>query len=272
MNKWTIGTAVAAVAALVIGSATGFQAHETTGAARTAKTQDLYQQIKASGVIKFGTEGTYAPFDFHDANNKLTGFDVAIATEVAKRLGVKAQFVEGPWDGLFAGLNDKRFDVLADEVTIRPDRLAKYDFSTPYIASDAVLIVRKDNKTIHSFKDLKGKTAAESLTSNLGKIARDNGAKIDGINGFNDAVSLLEAGRVDATVNDKLSFLDLMKHNPNAPLKVVASYGSAEQNGLVVRKGNQDLVQAIDKALASMKKDGTYLKISKKWFNADVSH
>jgi cystine transport system substrate-binding protein len=110
-------------------------------------------KIKADGKFRIGTEGTYAPFTFHDSTGKLTGFDVEIAEEAATRLGVKAEFIETKWDGLFAGLDSKRFDAVVNEVTIREDRQKKYDFSDPYIVSKAVLIVHQDNNDIKNFAD-----------------------------------------------------------------------------------------------------------------------
>ncbi|MFC7393473.1 amino acid ABC transporter substrate-binding protein [Scopulibacillus cellulosilyticus] len=231
----------------------------------------LYNQVKSKGVLTIGTEGTYPPFTYHDKNGNLTGFDVDIAKEVAKRLGVKPKFVETKWDGMIAGLDDKRFDMVANEVAITNQRKQKYDFSSPYIASRAVLIVRKDNHTIKSFNDIKGKTFAQSLTSNLYKIAKQHGAKITSVDGFNDAVDLLTSNRVDGTINDNLSYLDLKKRRPDVPIKVVDKINNATQNGLMFRKNSGELVKKVNKALADMKKDGTYLKISKKYFGTDVS-
>ncbi|GIM46693.1 amino acid ABC transporter substrate-binding protein [Collibacillus ludicampi] len=233
--------------------------------------KNLLEQIRAEGTIRVGTEGTYAPFTFHDKDGKLTGFDVDLMTEVAKRIGVKPQFVETQWDGMFAGLDSKRFDVVANEVGIRPDRQQKYDFSEPYIVSKAVVLVAKDNNTIHSFADLKGKKAAQSLTSNYADIARKNGAEIVGTEGFNQAIDLILSKRADATVNDSLSYLDLKKQKPDVPVKVVAEQSDGSKSGFLFRKGNKELVDAVNKALEDMKKDGTYLKISEKWFGTDVS-
>lgn len=108
-------------------------------------------------MIKIGTEGTYPPFTFHDTTGSLVGFDIEISREVAARLGLKAEFVEGKRDGLIAGLDSKRYDFVANEVTVTEARKAKYDFSTPYIVSKAVLIVREDEALIKAFADLKGK-------------------------------------------------------------------------------------------------------------------
>lgn len=229
------------------------------------------EQIKADGVIKVGTEGTYAPFTFHDDQGKLTGFDVEIAEEVAKRLGVKAEFIETKWDGMFAGLDAKRFDMVANEVTIRPDRVEKYDFSSPYIVSKAVLIVNAETTDIKSFEDLKGKKSGQSLTSNLGDLAKSYGAEIVQVDGFNQAIDLLTSKRIDATINDSLSFLDFKKQRPDAPIQVVAEQETKDESGLLFNKGNEELIEAVNKAIADMKADGTYLAISQKWFGEDVS-
>ena len=227
--------------------------------------------IKAAGVFKIGTEGTYAPFTYHDTDNKLVGFDVEIGEEIAKRLGVKAEFVEGKWDGLIAGLDVKRYDAVINQVGITEERKAKFDFSDPYIASRAALIVREDNADIKGFADLKGKKAAQSLTSNYGKMAEEAGAELVGTDGFDQSIALVVQGRADATINDSLSFLDFKKKQPNAPVKIAATEADAAYSGVIVRKGDPELVAAINAALAEIKADGTYQKISDKYFGQDVS-
>jgi cystine transport system substrate-binding protein len=254
--------AITAIIAILAVSLTAFVA---------PKPKNLLEKIKASKVIRIGTEGTYAPFAFHDASGKLTGFDVDIAKEVARRLGARAEFVETKWDGMFAGLDAKRFDAVVNEVTIRPDRILKYDFSAPYIVSKAVLIVNQNNTDIKKFADLKGKKAGQSLTSNLANLARENGAEIVQVDGFNQSLDLLSSKRIDATINDSLSFLDFKKQKPDAPIKVVDAQKTKDKSGILFNKGNKELVAAVDMAIRNMKADGTYLKISKKWFNDDVS-
>lgn len=234
-------------------------------------TQSSLDAIKTSGKLTIGTEGTYAPFTFHDKDGKLTGFDVDIAIEVSKRLGVEPEFIETPWDGIIAGLDAKRFDVIFNEVTITDDRKLKYDFSDSYIVSKAVLLVHEDNNEIKTLADLKGKKSAQSLTSNLKDIAKENGAEIVGTDGFNQAIDLLLSKRVDATINDGLSFLDLKKQKPDVKIKAVDETTEASHSAALFRKGNDDLVNAVNEALAAMKSDGTYLTISEKYFGADVS-
>ncbi|MET3292140.1 UNVERIFIED_CONTAM: cystine transport system substrate-binding protein [Brevibacillus sp. OAP136] len=238
---------------------------------QATESNNLLGQIKADGKIRIGTEGTYPPYTFHDASGKLIGFDVEIAEEVASRLGVKPEFIETQWDGMFAGLDSKRFDIIVNQVGIRPDRQAKYDFTEPYIVSKPVLIVRKDNDSIKNFADLKGKKAAQTLTSNYKDIAVSKGAEIVGVEGFNQSIDLLASSRADAVVNDGLSYLDFIKQKPDAPVKVVAELDEPAIMGIMLRKDNKELVEALNKALSDMKKDGKYLEISQKYFGTDVS-
>lgn len=244
---------------------------KNSGAAKNVENATLLDKVKKAGVIKIGTEGTYAPFTYYDSSGALTGFDIDIANEIANRLGVKAEYVETKWDGMFAGLDAERFDAIANQVGIKAEREEKYDFSDPYIVSKAVLIVNKDNTDIKTFDNLKGKKSAQSLTSNLADIARKYGAEIVQSDGFNQSIDLLTSKRVDATVNDSLSFYDLNKQKPDLGVKIVAEYENADKCGIMFRKNNKELVDAVNKALADMKSDGTYLKISEKWFGTDVS-
>jgi cystine transport system substrate-binding protein len=242
--------------------------------ATAAFAADDLGKIKSAGAFKVGTEGTYAPFTYHDSSNQLTGFDVDIARAIAAKLGVKAEFIEGKWDGLIAGLDANRYDAVINEVAVTDARKQKYDFSDPYIVSHAALIVGSNNTTIKSFDDLKGKKSANTLTSNFGKIAAAHGAEVIPVQGFNESIDLLTSGRVDATVNDSLSFLDFKKHKPDAKVKIAAidtSSDSSDHSAVLIRKGNPELQAAINKALAEIKADGTYAKISEKYFGKDVS-
>lgn len=232
--------------------------------------EDLLTKVKNSGELLVGTEGTYAPFTFHDESGKLTGFDVEIAEEIASRLGVKTKFMETQWDAMFPGLDSERFDMIANQVGIKPERQEKYDFSEPYISSSAVLVTQADNNDVKSFKDIKGLKSAQSLTSNYGEMAKSYGAELVGVEGFIQAIELLNSNRVDVTINDKLTVLDFQKQKPEANIKVVAEADDAAQSGLMFRKGSETLVEAVNDALNEMIEDGTYNEISEKWFGENV--
>lgn len=240
-------------------------------AAMLVPTHAELADVKAAGVLRIGTEGTYAPFTFHDSSGQLVGFDVEIGREIAKRLGVNAEFLEGRWDGLIAGLDANRYDAVINQVGITEERKAKYDFSEPYIASKAALIVKEGNNEIKSFDDLKGKKSAQSLTSNYAKMAEAAGAELVATEGFDQAIQLVVNGRADATINDSLSFYDFKKQRPDAPVTIAATQDEAAYSGVIVAKGQPELVAAINKALEEIKADGTYQDLSQKYFGVDVS-
>ena len=156
-------------------------------------------------------------------------------------------------------------------MTITDARKAKYDFSEPYIVSKAALIVRDDNTAIKDFPDLKGLKSAHTLTSNYAKLAESYGAALVGTDGFDQSVALVLNGRADATINDSRAYLDFKKHKPDAKVKIAATRSDAEYEGIIFPKGEPDMKAAIDKALADIKADGTYKRISETYFGQDVS-
>ncbi|MGF9906859.1 amino acid ABC transporter substrate-binding protein [Brevibacillus porteri] len=247
------------------------QPNNTTPPADQAASQNLLEKVKAEKKLVIGTEGTYSPFTYHDQSGKLTGYDVEVVTEVAKRLGVEPVFQETQWDAMFAGLDSKRFDIIANQVGIRPDRQEKYDFSKPYTVSRAVLVTHKDNNTVKDFKDIKGLKAGQSMTSNYADLARANEAEIVGVDNFNQAIDLIAQKRVDVVLNDNLSVLDFLKQKPDTPIKVVAKNTEGQPTAFMFRKGSTELTDAINKVLDEMQQDGTLSKISIKWFGEDIT-
>lgn len=248
------------------------QAEDTNGSENASEESatNLYDQIMEKGVLTIGTEGTYAPYTFHNDADELTGYDVEVAKEIANRMGVEAEFKETKWDSMFAGLNTKRFDMIANQVGIRPDREEKYDFSKPYTYTTAVLVAPKGGD-VQTFEDLEGAKAAQSLTSNYADIARENGAEIVSVEGFNPAMQLLSNGRAEATVNDRLSVLDFLKQRENAQVEIVDRQEDAAETAMMFREENPELIDAVNEALAAMREDGTLKEISEKWFGEDVS-
>lgn len=236
----------------------------------TSGENSLLEKIKEEGVINVGTEGTYAPFSFHDDSGDLTGYDIDVVTEVADRLGVEVHFNETQWDAIFAGLDAERFDVIANQVGINEERLEKYAFSEPYTRSSAVLLIHAENEEITSFEDIDGKVSAQTLTSNYAELAETYGAVLEKVDGFNQAVDLVISKRVDGTFNDKISALDFIQQRPDAAIKIIDEEKDASENAFLFRQGNDELVEEFDRILAEMKKDGTLSEISEKWFGEDV--
>lgn len=227
--------------------------------------------LVASGALTVATEGTYRPFSFHDASGDLVGFDVEIAEAVADKLGLEVVFQETQWDAIFAGLDAGRFDVIANQVSINPDRQEKYLFSEPYTVSPGVIVVAEDDDSISSFDDLAGKTTAQSLTSNWYELAQASGATVEAVEGWAQAVALLQQGRVDATINDNLTFLDYEKTDGPTGLKIAAETDDPALNAFAFTKEKAALVAAVDQALAELREEGVLADISVKYFGADVT-
>lgn len=224
----------------------------------------------AGGVLRVGTEGTYSPFSFHDADGDLTGYDVEVITAVAEELGLEVQFSETTWDSIFAGLEAERYDVIANQVTVNDERRAKYDFSEPYTVSTGVAVVPAENDDVTSLADVSGLTAAQSATSNWSQIAADAGAQVEAVEGLTQAVALLKQGRVDVTFNDDLAVLDYLQQSGDTSVKIAFETGDTVEQAFALRK-DSELTAQVDEALATLRADGRLAEISETWFGEDVS-
>ena len=224
-----------------------------------------------NGVLKIATEGTYSPYSYHDKSDKLTGFDVDIAREVAKKLNLKPEFVEAPWDAMLAAFDANKADIVFNQVSITEDRKKKYDYTLPYTVAYAALVTRKDNDDIKNFADLKGKKSAHSATSNWAGIAQKYGAQIVTVDGFSKGVELIITKRADATINDTVTFYDYIAQRPNAPLKIAAKGSEPIYSAALVKKGNEELVDAVNKAIDELSKEGKLSEISAKYFGKDIT-
>ena len=224
-----------------------------------------------STTLRVGTEGTYSPFSFQGPDGKLTGYDIEVVQAVGAKLGKQVEFVQTPWDAIFAGLEAKRFDIVANQVTINDERKAKYQLSEPYTVSEGVIVTRADDNTIATLADLRGKTTAQSATSNWAQVARDAGANVEAVEGFVQAVQLLKDGRVDATVNDTLAVAEYQKTRNDNAVKIAGTTGDTSEQAFAARQDSAQLITDVNRALDELRADGTLKQISDKYFGSDVS-
>ena len=271
LKKFVLGTIAAVVLAACGGE--GSNSASSAPAQSSAASGSLIERINNKGTITVGTEGTYAPFTYHDKDGKLTGYDVEVTRAVADKLGVKVEFKETQWDSMMAGLKAGRFDVVANQVGLTsPERQATFDKSEPYSWSGAVLVARKDSN-IKSIDDIKGVKTAQSLTSNYGEKAKAAGAELVPVDGLAQSLTLIEQKRADATLNDELAVLDYLKKNPNTGVKIVWSAPADEKvgSGLIVNKGNDEALAKFSTAMTELKADGTLKKLGEQFFGKDIS-
>ena len=235
---------------------------------------DQLKRIKEKGEMVVAMEGTWAPWTYHDENDTLVGFDVEVSQKLAETLGVKASVVEGDGDGLLAGLDSKRYDIVCNGVEITEERAEKYEFSEPYAYIHTAIIVRGDNDSIHSFEDLKDKQTANTISSTYAALAESYGATAIGVDALDQTMELVLAGRVDATLNAELSFYDYMKVHPDANLKIVALAEDASGVVIPVRKGkdSEAFLEALNKAIVELRESGDLGQISTKYFDVDISN
>jgi len=234
---------------------------------------DLLAQIRERGTIIIGLEGDWAPWSFVDENDELTGFDVEVARAIAAKLGVEVQFIPGEWDGLFAGMDAGRYDIVINGVEVTPERTEKYDFTDPYAYIRTALIVRGDNESIKTFDDLKGKKTANSIASTYMNLAEDYGATCYGVDTLDETLTMVLQGRVDATLNAIVSYTDYMAQHPDANLKVAATTEDASNVAIPMRKGEEtaSLMEAINVAIAQLREEGVIAELSLKYFGEDIS-
>lgn len=234
---------------------------------------DLLAQIQAKGEMVVAMEGTWSPWCYHDGSGALVGYDVEVAQAVADKLGVRASFVEGEFNGLLAGLEDGRYDVIVNGVDIDESRREKYTFSVPYAYNRTAVIVRADDNSIQSMEDLAGRQTANTLQSTYATLAREYGAQVTGVDDFNQTIELLLTGRIDATLNAEASYYDYIKAHPDAQVKIACIDPAATQVAIPMRKTGDtaSLKGAIDQALDELAQEGTLTELSVKYFGTDIS-
>ena len=216
----------------------------------------------------------YKPYNYTDENNQLTGFDVDIAGEIAKRIGLQTTPAQTPWGSILQGLKADKYDAIVGSMAITEEREKEVDFSKPYYLSKAVVFVNeKNSKNIQGKEDLAGKAVGVVTASTF----KDAAKELVGPKGLvkeyeSDLMALQELkqeGRIDAVITD----LGVGQHAIQVNKLPAVAVGDAlfvDIIGIPVREGNKELLDAINKAIDDMRSDGTYLQISTKWFNKDM--
>ncbi|MEE4745825.1 cystine ABC transporter substrate-binding protein [Pseudomonas alliivorans] len=245
-----------------------------TGIAGHAIAGEQLQKIKDSGTLNVGLEGTYPPFSFVDESGKLTGFEVEFSEALAKELGVKAKIQPTKWDGILASLESKRLDVVVNQVTISDERKKKYDFSEPYTISGIQALINKEKTkdSIKTAQDLSGKKVGVGLGTNYEQWLKAN-VPTAIVKTYDDDPTKyqdLRVGRIDAILVDRLAALELVAKTKDT-LAVTGEPFSRQESGIALRKGEPELLEAINKAIDKLRADGTLAKLSQKYFNADVT-
>jgi len=224
-------------------------------------------QTLQKGKITMGSDTSYPPFESMEGTTPV-GFDVELATAIAKKLGLKLNVISTAWDGIIPGLKTKKYDVILSAMTITPDRKKQINFSSPYIDSDQSIAV-VNNSPIKTQADLKGKVVGVQIDT-TGQTTAEGIQKAGGLKEIQKfdtilvAFEALEQGKVDAIINDYP--VNSYVSTKRGKTKVIVKIKTNEQYGIGVNKTNTSLLSSINKALQQVRDDGTYTTIYKKWF------
>jgi putative amino-acid transport system substrate-binding protein len=227
----------------------------------------------AAETIRVGMSGGYFPFTFVK-QDVLQGFEVDFMNAVAAETGDTAEFSTMAFSGLIGALEAGRLDTVANQITVTPEREAKFVFSQPYVYDGAQVVTREGNDAIRSVDDLRGKTVAVNLGSNFEQLLRQLPfADEITIKTYDSNIEQDTAlGRVDAFVMDRVSSAQVIAESP-LPLQLAGPPFSEISNALPFRndEAGRALRDRVDAAITRLKKSGKLREISEKWLGADVT-
>jgi polar amino acid transport system substrate-binding protein len=257
LRAWPVIAALTLVAAMLVAASCGDD--DGGGGGGGSNLQTINQ-----GEMRVGSDIPYKPFEFGQAPD-YQGFDVDVVDEIAKRLDLQARFVKTPFDTIFRSLAQGKFDMVASATTITPEREKEVDFSDSYFPADQSLMVKKGSD-IKTVDDVDGKVIGAQLGTTGADYARKK-TKASSVRTYDlidDAFNALEAGQVEAVIND----CPVSKYAERAHqnLVVVQAINTNELYGFPFRKGADALRTAVNRELAKLKENGDLAKISDKWF------
>ncbi|MEG0377879.1 MAG: amino acid ABC transporter substrate-binding protein, partial [Eubacterium sp.] len=220
-----------------------------------------------------GLDDSFPPLGFRDEQNNIVGFDVDLATEVAKRMGMEPKMQVINWDTKELELDSGNIDVIWNGLTMTEERQKAMDFTKPYLKNDQVIVVKKDSGLTKK-ADLEGKNVGLQKGSSAYDAfqADDIHTKVANMNEYPENVSAFQdlgIGRIDAVIVDSVVARYYIS-SEKADYVVLDESLSPELYGVGVKKGNTEMRDKIQKALDEMVADGTAAKISEKWFGENI--
>lgn len=212
------------------------------------------------------TDATYAPMEYMDDEGKIVGIDIDIVKAIAEAAGFEVEFKNYGWEPLFAAVENGEVDFAVSSITIDPDREKTFDFSDPYFVANQLILVPEDTD-IESFEDLKDKKVSVQINTTGHKVVKgllgNTSLDIVATETMPLAITEMLNGNADAAVGDNSVVLEYVKNNPNVELKTIedASF-EKEYYGLMVQKGNNEVVDLLNEGIKKIKEDGTLKKIT----------
>ncbi|HVJ64927.1 MAG TPA: ABC transporter substrate-binding protein [Bdellovibrionota bacterium] len=226
------------------------------------------ENVQKSGTLIVATNGTFAPFSYYE-KLKLSGFEIDLIEALASELKVKVEWKIIPFDNTLIGLNQNRYDLVIASHGITDERAKIVEFTKPYYCSSAVIMSRQGGPRART--ELRGKAlGAQVGTTYINYLKAIEGhGEIKTFKSETDTLMALSGGRVEAMIGDRVAALVLLKSRPELKLQIGETL-LVEHIAMAIQKGNTSLVEAINKSLQTLQKNGTYTKISTKYFGEDI--
>ena len=233
--------------------------------------------VRYKRIITIGLDDEYAPFGFRDDSGQLVGFDIDMAKEAAKRMGVEFEFKPIDWNNKEIELNSGHIDIIWNGLDITPERQRHILYSKPYMDNRQVLLVKLGADTnFYSEYDLEGKIVGTQAGSNSetyidqNKKLKDSFKEFKTYSTFKQAFADLREEQVEVLIVDELAARYEMNKIPKQFEVIELTIGPVTKIGIGFRKNDTELRDKVQKAFDSMVKDGTAKQISVKWFQADL--
>lgn len=232
-------------------------------------TADELDTIKEKGSMRIAMSGAYPPFNFVNEKNEVVGFDPAIGTEIAKRMGVEVEIVTTAWDGIIGGLLANKYDAIVGSMSITDERLEVVDFVGPYYSTERAIFTKPDSE-FTSVAQLGDAKIGVTLGETHEQWAREQGYSVKTYKGLPELLLELSNGRVDAIIGDSIAVILAAKASENDIARIADLETEAVGAGIAIRQGNPELAAAMQAALDALQADGTYVQIANEWIGGDI--
>ena len=217
-------------------------------------------------LVKVATDATWPPMEFVNEQKEIVGFDIDMLQAIAKAGGFDVEIRNAAWDGIFAGLANGSYDAVISSVTITEERKKAMDFSDPYINAGQVVIVKASNDSVTSLDDLVGlEVGAQIGTTGAIAISQADGVILKTYDELGFAISDLVNSRLSAVVADTPIAADYALNKYKNTLKIVGEPFTQEFYGIAIAKGNQVVLNLMNKGLESIKASGELDQLVQKW-------
>lgn len=247
--KWTMTLAATSI---LIAACGADDSEKTTG--------------EGKDVYIAGTEATFAPFEYMDEKGNVVGIDKELIDAIAEEMDIEIEMKNVGWDSIFEGVKGSTVDIGASAITITEKREQDYDFTTPYFEATQLIVVKSDSD-ITSLDDLEGKKISVQINTTGHEAAKkafgETNPNIAAFENLPTAILEMLNGSVDATIADNAVVYEYMKNNPDKDLKVIEDPAfEKEQYGLMVKKGNEQLLNTLNEGLKKLEENGKLAEIT----------